>query len=75
MIYIAIINAGALKNIKMIDDAVDKLLENDSTKSNYLNLANAVNIIFKAILPDPKASEFQQIVRLIKVIADKIRSY
>jgi len=71
----AIVNAGALNNIKMIDDAVDKLLENDSTKSNYLNLANAVNVIFKAILPDPKTSEFQQIVRLIKVIADKIKSY
>ena len=71
----AITNAGALNNIKMIDDAVDTLLESDSTKSNYLNLANAVNIIFKAILPDPKASEYQHIVRLIKVIADKIRSF
>jgi type I restriction enzyme, R subunit len=59
----------------MIGDVVDKILENDSTKTNYLNLANAVNIIFKAILPDPKASEFRQIVRLIKVVADKIRSY
>ena len=71
----AIVKAGALNNIKMIDDAVDKLLENDSTKSNYLNLANAVNVIFKAILPDPKVSEFQQIVKLIKVIADKMRSF
>ncbi|MCJ7553867.1 MAG: type I restriction endonuclease subunit R [Ignavibacteriaceae bacterium] len=71
----AIIDAGALNNIRMIGDAVDKLLENDSTKSNYLNLANAVYVIFKAILPDPKVSEFQQIVRLIKVIADKMRSF
>lgn len=58
----------------MIDDAVDKLLDNDSTKSNYLNLANAINVIFKAILPDPKVSDFQHIVKLIKVITDKIRS-
>ena len=70
----AIAKAGALKNIKMIDDAVDKLLDNDSTKSNYLNLANAINVIFKAILPDPKVSDFQHIVKLIKVITDKIRS-
>ncbi|MCZ6703444.1 MAG: type I restriction endonuclease subunit R, partial [Ignavibacteria bacterium] len=71
----SIVKAGALESINLIDEAADRLVENDTTKLNYLNLANAVNTIYKAILPDPKASEFLNIVRLIKVIADKIRSF
>ena len=70
-----ILKAYSLQDIKLIDNAVDILIENESTKSNYISLANAVNIIYKAILPDLRANEFTQIVRLIKVIADKIRSY
>jgi len=70
-----ILSSGDLEKIKLIDDAVDKLLENDSIKSNYLNLANTVNTIFKAILPDSKASDYQKVVKLIKVVADKIRSF
>ena len=70
-----ILNGDALQNIKLIDHAVDNLLENDTTKSNYISIANAVNTIFKAILPDPKVGEYYQIVRLIRVIADKLRSF
>ncbi len=70
-----ILKAYSLQDIKLIDNAVDILIESESTKSNYISLANAVNTIYKAILPDLRANEFTKIVRLIKVIADKIRSY
>lgn len=66
-------NAGALENIKLIDDAVENLIVSDEIKNNYLSLANAVNKIFKAILPDVRASEFSSMVKLIKIITDKIR--
>lgn len=71
----AIIKAGSMHNISMIDTAVDILIAIETTKSSYINLANAVNVIYKAILPDVGANEFTQIVRLIKVIAEKIRSF
>ena len=70
-----IIKVDVLQNIKLIDHAVDNLLENETTKSNYISIANAVNTIFKAILPDSKVAEYYQIVRLIRVIADKLRSF
>ncbi|GBD87045.1 type-1 restriction enzyme R protein [bacterium BMS3Abin03] len=70
-----IVKAEALESIRLIDEAVDSFVENDITKLNYLNLAGAINTIFKSILPDPKASDFLKIIKLIKVIADKIRSF
>lgn len=71
----AILKAGALYNIKYIDNATEIFLQNEQTKSSYIYFANAVNTIFKAILPDKRANEFFQIVKLIKVIADKLRSF
>lgn len=69
------LKAEALQNIYLIDEAVEALLENETTRLNYLSLANIVSTIYKAILPDPKAREYFQVVRLIKVIADKLRSF
>ena len=71
----SILKADALQNISLIDEAFDALLESEATKTNYLSISNAVNTIYKAILPDPKATEYYQVVRLIKVIADKLRSF
>jgi type I restriction enzyme R subunit len=70
-----ILEAGALYNIKYIDDAVEILLRNEQTKSKYIYFSNAIYTIFKAILPDQRVNEFVQMVRLIKVIADKLQSF
>ncbi|MFH1328193.1 MAG: type I restriction endonuclease subunit R [Candidatus Bathyarchaeota archaeon] len=69
-----IISADAFAKIKLIDDAVDAILENDDSKKRYLSLALSVQALYKAMLPDPKATEFVQIVLLTRVIAEKIRS-
>lgn len=60
--------------IKALDDAVEAILVSDESKRTYLNHANWVNRLFKAILPDPAANEFGPKRKLFAVIAEKIRS-
>ncbi|MDE0426666.1 MAG: type I restriction endonuclease subunit R [Candidatus Poribacteria bacterium] len=64
----------ALQNISQINDAVERILINDETKKNYLQLAGNATKLYKAILPDPDAHEFTRICQLINVIAQKIRN-
>ncbi|MGD0572654.1 MAG: type I restriction endonuclease subunit R [Sedimentisphaerales bacterium] len=66
--------AEGFDRVKLLDDAVDTLVVNDQTKRKYLLMASAVVQIFKAILPDPAATELSYRCRLIAVIAEKIRS-
>ena len=40
---------------RRINDAVDKLLVNDETKRDYLQRANDISKLYKAILPDPRS--------------------
>jgi type I restriction enzyme R subunit len=70
----AIEQAKGFDRVKLLDDAVDKLVVNDQTKRKYLLLASTVVQIFKAILPDPAATELSNRCRLISVISAKIRS-
>ncbi len=64
----------ALQNISQINDGVERILINDETKKNYLQLAVNATKLYKAILPDPDAYEFTRICQLINVIAQKIRN-
>jgi type I restriction enzyme R subunit len=66
--------AEGFDRVKLLDDAVDTLVVNDQTKRKYLLMASLVVQIFKAILPDPAATELSYRCRLISVIAEKIRS-
>ena len=47
---------------------------NDEIRRQYLNLAAAVDSLFKSLLPDATAHEFSPICNVFKVIAEKIRS-
>ena len=53
---------------------MERILINDETKRNYLQLATNVTKFYKAILPDPEAYEFTRICQLIHIIAQKIRN-
>jgi type I restriction enzyme, R subunit len=64
----------AVKAILPLEDAADALLVNDDTKQQYLSLANKVELLFQAILPDVSANEFGMDRKAIAVIAEKIRS-
>ena len=66
-------DADPFKRIRLIDDAENSILINDQTKRDYLELANTVSKLYKAILPDSRANHFISICSLINIIAHKIR--
>jgi type I restriction enzyme R subunit len=66
---------SAFKRIEMRDDAVNALISDDETKRLFLTMANTVNRLYKAILPDASATEYQPLRSLIVVLAEQIRSY
>ena len=63
-----------LERIGLITDAVDRILVNDETKGDYLQRASQISRLYKAILPDPAASDFNGICTLINIIAKKIKN-
>ncbi len=67
-------DAKGFERIKLLDDAVEAILINDESKRKYLVLADNVDRIFKAILPDTMANQFAPDRALFVVIAEKIRS-
>ena len=60
--------------VKSLDDAVNALVAYDEIKRNYLLLADRVDRLFHAILPDPAVNEFGPDRKGIVVIAEQIRS-
>ncbi len=65
--------AAGFDKINLIDEAVEALLSSDDTKREYLNAANRIQRIYKAILPDDTAQQFAIDVHPIQFIAKKIR--
>ena len=70
----AIQTAEGFARVGLLDDAVESLVVSEETKRRYLDLANTVHRLYKAVLPDPAAREFAVEVTPVKVIADKIRA-
>ena len=68
------VETEALERIGLITDAVNRILVNDETKGDYLQRASQISRLYKAILPDPAASDFNSICTLINIIAQKIRN-
>ena len=66
--------APGFERVSLLDDAVDAILVNDDSKRKYLSLASRVGKVYKAILPDPAATEFAPICKLFSVLAEKILS-
>ena len=70
----AIKAAAGFDRVKLLDDAVEAIIEDDETKKAYLQRATRVTRIFKAILPDPLANTLAPDAILFSVLAEKIRS-
>ena len=66
--------AEGFERIKLLDDAVEAIIVSDDSKRKYLLLAQNVDKLYKAVLPDPGATEFSPKCVLLSVIAEKIRS-
>jgi type I restriction enzyme R subunit len=69
-----IIATKAFERVKLLDEAVDKVLVNDTTKKRFINLSNTVSRIYKAMLPDPEANEFVPACSLFRAIQWKIEA-
>ena len=67
-------DTGSLERVKLITDAVNRILVNDETKGDYLQRASQISRLYKAIRPDPAASDFNGICTLINIIAKKIKN-
>ncbi|MFY9973840.1 MAG: type I restriction enzyme endonuclease domain-containing protein, partial [Chromatiaceae bacterium] len=70
----AIQNSEGFARVGLLDDAVEALVASENLKRHFLDLANAVVRLYKAVLPDPAAQEFAAEVAPVEVIADKIRA-
>jgi type I restriction enzyme R subunit len=70
----AIQTAQGFDRIGLLDDAVEALVASEEIKRRYLDLANTVQRLYKAVLPDPAACGFAAEVTPVQVIADKIRA-
>ncbi len=70
----AVKDAKGFERAKLIDDAAEKLLVSDKVKKGYMNRANTVGRLFKAILPDADAAKLAPDVTPITIIAQKIAS-
>ena len=64
--------AQGLDKVALLDEAVEKLIGTDVEKRDYLSRARTAARVYKAILPDPAASEFSPDVVLISVLAERI---
>ena len=70
----AIQSASGFARVGLLDDAVEALVASEDIKRRYLDLANTVQRLYKAVLPDPSAQEFGIELTPIQIIADTIRA-
>jgi type I restriction enzyme R subunit len=69
-----IINAEGLECVGLIDDAIECILENDERQSQFKENNAIIQKMYRAILPDISASEFQPVVKLLQVLTQKLES-
>lgn len=70
----AIQAAEGFDRIALKDQAVEALLVSEEVKRRFLDWANTVQRLYKAVLPDPESRQFAAQVSPIRFIADAIRS-
>lgn len=63
-----------LERIQVIEDFVNIILVSEKTKKEFQNRVSKINLLYKAILPDVKASEFTEYIQLLSVLNERIRS-
>jgi len=64
----------AFARTKLWNDAVEAILVNDDSKQRYLALTQNVTKLYKAILPDPAAGEFNPTLYALGEITKRIRN-
>jgi type I restriction enzyme R subunit len=69
----AILRAIGWERLRLLDDAREAILVNDATKARYLGMGNGVELLYRAVLPDPMAQEFAPVVTLFRMLTERIR--
>jgi len=69
-----IASSRGFERIGYIDDAVEAFLRSEASKKRYVQIANRVARLFKAILPDPMANELAPQAVLVAYLAAKMRA-
>ena len=69
-----IITADALAKVKLFGNAVDIIVTTDERKKQYLEKAYNINRLYKAILPDPLASQIKPECILFEMLVRAINS-
>ncbi|HAX89753.1 MAG TPA: DEAD/DEAH box helicase [Cyanobacteria bacterium UBA11370] len=64
----------AFQRTQLWNDAVEAILVNDDSKQRYLALTQNITKLYKAILPDPAAGEFNQPLSTFGEITKRIRN-
>jgi type I restriction enzyme R subunit len=67
-------SAISFEKIALMDDAVDRLIANEEIKRHFLQLAGLSWKLFKAILPDRRAYEYEDICQCFHSLLGKIRT-
>lgn len=70
----AIIKAYDLEKLRLISEAIDKILTAEQRKLKFLSLSRNALQIFNVILPDPNATQFTKDIKVIKVLASRVRA-
>ncbi len=70
----AILQTKALERVKALQDAREAILVSDDSKRQFLALAGRTTVVYRAILPDPAASQFAPYCALFMTLADMIRA-
>lgn len=70
----SIFEAVWLDRIQVIEDFVNVVLSSEKIKKEFQNRVSKITLLYKAILPDVKASEFTEYIQLLSVINERIRS-
>ena len=68
-----IFDTRALECIKNTENAVNRLLESEKDKNEFLKSAQNLKILFKAILPDTEARRYAKIVFVSTILYLKIK--
>ena len=68
------LNAGGMDRLSAVADALDDLISPDTLRRDYFGHERLVATLYKAVKPDPIASEFAGRVACLSTIAEAIRA-
>jgi type I restriction enzyme R subunit len=63
----------AFHRIKLVDAAVEQILENEKSKEEFFALAVRLKALLSAVLPDVRAEKYLKQVLAVSIIAEKVR--